>query len=741
MMIEQNTNYAYKLKYMENPTFDKVRDLAIKFVRELPKQLQDELYEALNRGIDILDSEPQMVTYLYAFGPMHQAKLNYAFKHLPEEFLEQPEINIIDYGCGQALGTMCYADYLRENGYTQKVKVITLIEPSEMCLKRAVLHALVFFPDAEIKTINKKFDNLINEDIVCDEETPTLHILSNVLDMLTFDIDKFTNLVKGYLKGYNQFACVGPYFNYLDKDNRMKDFLSLMQGRENYFKPFDKFEFDKDKTWTAQILCFSVGELREKVVSTEVTDEDLKNSVMDVFGVVYSHDGKKLLKCENKEIITYKINEDTRVICDFAFNLCESLQQVSIPKSVISIGSLAFCECKSLQQVIIPNSVTNIGDYAFTGCESLQRVSIPKSVISIGNAAFFGCSSLLEMSIPDSVLNNRFWYEPSLQRITISDSVTCIRDEAFQSFKSLKHIIIPDSVTVIGKDAFRWCESLQEITIPNSVTRIGEGAFSICRSLKQIIIPDSITVIEKGTFEHCSSLQQAVFNSVTSIEEQAFGFCSSLQLISIPDSVTNIGDSTFIECESLRQVSIPKSVISIGKSAFFGCSSLMEISIPDSVTEVAENAFVGCRSLQRVTISNSVTEIGKNAFAGCRSLQIIDIPNSVTDIGQCAFCECRSLQNVTIPDTVDVIGFKTFMNCSSLQQIIIPNSVISIEEMAFFGCCSLQIVSLPNSITKIGEDSFDDTIQQIIIPKGSLERFKGILNQKLWDKLVECETL
>ena len=34
-MKEQNTNYAYKLKYLENPTFDKVRDLAAQFVREL----------------------------------------------------------------------------------------------------------------------------------------------------------------------------------------------------------------------------------------------------------------------------------------------------------------------------------------------------------------------------------------------------------------------------------------------------------------------------------------------------------------------------------------------------------------------------------------------------------------------------------------------------------------------------------------------------------------------------------
>ena len=136
MMIEQNTNYAYKLKYMDNPTFGKVRDLSTKFYRELPQALQDELFEALNRGIDILDSEPQMTAYLFAFGKMHQAKLNYAFGKLPKEFLEQPEINIIDYGCGQALGTMCYADFLRENGYMQKAKTIALIEPSEICLKR-----------------------------------------------------------------------------------------------------------------------------------------------------------------------------------------------------------------------------------------------------------------------------------------------------------------------------------------------------------------------------------------------------------------------------------------------------------------------------------------------------------------------------------------------------------------------------------------------------------------------------
>lgn len=259
MMIEQNTNYAYKLKYMDNPTFDKVRDLSTKFYRELPQALQDELFEALNRGIDILDSEPQMTAYLFAFGKMHQAKLNYAFGKLPKEFLEQLEINIIDYGCGQALGTMCYADYLRENGYSQKAKTITLIEPSEICLKRAALHASVFFPDAEIKTINKKFDNLINKDIVCDEGTPTLHILSNVLDMLGFDLKRFAELIRLNAKGYNRFICVSPIIGDSNRDTRTIAFPTLLNADSSMPELLNKYQLMPDKAWTCLSNCFFIG--------------------------------------------------------------------------------------------------------------------------------------------------------------------------------------------------------------------------------------------------------------------------------------------------------------------------------------------------------------------------------------------------------------------------------------------------------------------------------------------------
>ena len=424
MLIEQNTNYAYKLKYMSQPSFGKVRDLSVRFYRELPQALQDELYEALNRGIDILDSEPQMTAYLFSFGKMHQAKLKYAFNHLPAEFLSQPEINIVDYGCGQALGTMCYADFLHKKGYLQKVKTVTLIEPSECCLKRAALHTSVFFPKAEIRTIHKTFDELCEGDIYCDEDAPTLHILSNVLDMLIFDLERFSNLVKQSLKGYNQFVCVGPYFFDSARDKGMDVFLERMEGNEKFSETLGQYQLDPDREWTCKVKISSRGELVPHTFSAKVTEADLNEAVRDEYGALYSKDGKRLLKFDNnRDVWFYNIKIRTEIISDYAFEYCSSLQQIIIPDSVTSIGKWAFEGCSSLQQIIISDSVASIGDYAFTGCKSLQQIIIPDSVASIGDYAFTGC-------------------------------------------KSLQQIVIPDSVTSIGNCAFEWCASLQQILIP-----------------------------------------------------------------------------------------------------------------------------------------------------------------------------------------------------------------------------------------------------------------------------------
>ena len=755
-MIEQNSNYAYKLKYMDNPTFDKVRDLSTKFYRELPQALQDELYEALNRGVDILDSEPQMTAYLFAFGKMHQAKLEYAFSKLPEDFLELPEINIVDYGCGQALGTMCYADFLRDNGCSQKVKTITLIEPSEICIKRAALHASVFFPGTDIKTVNKKFDDLTQDDIVYSEETPTLHILSNVLDMTSFDLGKFSGLIKSCLKGSNQFVCVGPYFNYTDKDGRMDEFFSRLDSKEDFRKSFDKYEFDLEKTWTAKILCFSLGK-NEGIHLTKSSEYNICDDIEDEFGVVYNKDGNSLVECKNKELVNYNIKDGVKIICVDAFSCCTKLRSITIPDSVTRIGSGAFYGCKSLKDIVIPDSVLEIGKLVFEECDSLRNAFLSKSITKIEFGTFYGCIGLESINIPGSVEeigDVAFWNCGNLKSIkvginntydsrndcnaliesennilirgcaqtVIPNSVVAIGNSAFSGCKKLKSIIIPNSVKSIGIGSFSDCKELVSIHIPNSVTEIGPHAFSGCENLQEIVIPESVKIINIYTFKGCTSLKKVVIPNCWEICDHAFEGCINLKTIDISNSLWKIGDYAFVDCKGLTNVVVPNSVTEIGQYALGGCESLTSIFIPDSVEEIGRNAFHGCKNLTNIRVGDNNKNY--NSPNGCNAI-IEDrhsypilikgcaktvIPDFVREIGKCAFEGCEGLNKIIIPDSVAYIKARAFFGCDSLQEIVISKNVIGIGQEAFYGCKKLKNIHFPKSLSIIGDKAFYDCV-------------------------------
>ena len=274
----------------------------------------------------------------------------------------------------------------------------------------------------------------------------------------------------------------------------------------------------------------NITSVMDEDLSTTPTKEELKEALVDEWGVKYSKDGRKLLGVSEKLSGAYSVKEGTRIICDRAFGNCSSLSEIVIPSSVTSIGDSAFYGCDSQSKIVIPSSVTSIGDWAFYGCSSLSEIVIPSSVTSIGKDAFFRCHSLLEIVIPSSVTsigNSAFWGCNSLSEIVIPSSVTSIGDWAFYGCSSLSEIVIPSSVTSIGYSAFEGCKSLSEIVIPSSVTGIGNSAFSDCDSLSEIVIP----------------------SSVTSIGNLAFYGCSSLSEIVIPSSVTSIGDNAFYNCK------------------------------------------------------------------------------------------------------------------------------------------------------------------------------------------------
>ena len=279
-------------------------------------------------------------------------------------------------------------------------------------------------------------------------------------------------------------------------------------------------------------------------LSTEITEDELKEAFIDERGVKYSKDGRKLLEAPKELRGGYSVKEGTRIICNKAFSTCTSLTSI-----------------------VIPNSVVSIGDGAFSRCSSLSNIVIPKSVICLNGNPFSDWEGMLECLSPT------FIYEDDVLFNKDKSKIISFRNQKIESY------IIPNSVTDIGNSAFSFCRSLTNIVIPNSVTDIGNSAFSDCSSLSNIVIPNSVTDIGNSAFSDCSSLSNIVIpDSVTAIGNFAFWGCSSLSNIVIPDSVTAIGDYAFYYC-SLSNIVIPDSVTAIGICAFpYFCDTILSKS-------------------------------------------------------------------------------------------------------------------------------------------------------------------
>ncbi len=780
--MENGTIYAYKLQHIDNPTFDNVQRLVRTFINDLPQPMVDEIYEDLNRGVDQLTTEPQMLVYLYSFGNMHQAKLNRAFEQLPDAFLQQPVIRIVDYGCGQAIGTMCYADYLAEHGLSQTIKSVTLIEPSEICLKRATLHVSQFFPDAKIHTICKTFDNLDADDLATSANIPTLHILSNVLDIQEFDLEEFADKIGYDLCGYNQFVCVGPYFWEKTKDDRMVRFAWWLNDQNPNECILNRHQLHPDKDWTYHSCVFSVVKGTYEKFETNVTDEDIANGITDKFGVVYSSDGKRLLRCLNDNITNYDIKKGTLIICDNAFNSCKPVYQ-RIKMYVYEIGDIEFNGCKKLASIIIPNSIIKIGSHAFAGCNKLSSVKFPNSVISIGDYAFAGCTELRSLFIPNSVKSIGFFafcYCIKLTSVILSKSVKELGMKLFQE----------DSRLIIRCEAKRKPKSWIWDWEPYRCSVI--WGISIVDDFIYKIVDDYGQKVSLSYYKgYCQSLKipktttiRGVEYTIVSIDDYAFYDNTDLVSVDISNSVTSIGNYAFSKCCNLESIIISNSVKKIGDDAFGYCSSLKTITIPISVAYIGNNAFGGCDKLTikcktelklpgwdgtwngydkrpvlwgyngflfRITdkykqeVSISKYQESEVEIVIPDSTYIDGVKYSVTNIDNNAFC-CKTVKSITIPDTIPCNG-SLFCHCDNLISINRKN-VVSIKNRqltivsnytsdngVLFNKDKTRLICYP--VGKKGSYNIPDTVKEI--GQGAFCLCKGLTSVNIPNSVIDID--
>ena len=741
LIIESKSNYAYVLKRKKQLSFNAIRNASNVFYNQLPIEIRNELHQQILRGTCQLDNETELNAYMHDMSLMHNAKLRDAFSHLSTHFFNEREIDIIDYGCGQAMGCISYADYLRENNHTQNVRRITLIEPSEIALARAALHSSLLFPNAEIVTINKGFDDLTASDIEVDTNIPTLHIFSNVLDMGStpnyngvFNLETFSNLVLEISKGYNEYVITEPLFSDSRRDEQVDIFISSLLGINVYYeKKCNSGEFVANKNWTCVIKCGCIGQPNVKVSCSHKVSwtwhEFRKLYGKPKLGTFVKSTGGTF----KSVVFIDESNEANKVFVRFSKLHGELSSEVIIQnKDNICIfqktnhkGEKYYeleLKCYSADEGdVMPNNeiwyTSSGGEIVMPNYSAMFGAVIVSNTYNNGKGVIKFNGKVIE-------IGERSFYEYFSHRVT--------KFTDFSNRVKLTSINIPNSVTKIGAKAFSGCLNLRDINIPNSVTKIGESAFKGCRSLTSIFIPNCVTEIGQFVFQGCFNLTE--FNSKLASEDGrclivdkkiiAFAPAGLTEYI-IPNGVVEIGEYAFEGC-SLTTIDIPISVTKIGKYAFSDCFNLRSIDIPNGVTEIEDFAFNGCFNLTSVNIPNSVIKIGEYAFSGCQNLISVSIPNSVTKIERCAFSDCSSLKSIDIPYGVFEIGDYAFsghrvlanidsangkvnvrfIGCKSLTSVSIPDSVTKIGRCAFDGCCNLRCINIPNSVKRIEKDAF-----------------------------------
>jgi len=231
LLIETDTSYSKALVSVLN-NFDDIRAISVRNASGTA---------ITNRGVKILESEEELFEYMKRFGNMHKAKLQVAYDLFPKTF--PSKVNIIDWGCGQGFASMLFIEQFG----SEIINDITLIEPSEIAIKRAALHTRKYNSAIALKTICKKLDDLEATDFTNEQADVTFHLFSNILDIDDYSQSHLIQLLESTMSGNNCFVCVSPYIDDIKAD-RVDSFARYFAKYETY-KLLSEADDQKSNRW------------------------------------------------------------------------------------------------------------------------------------------------------------------------------------------------------------------------------------------------------------------------------------------------------------------------------------------------------------------------------------------------------------------------------------------------------------------------------------------------------------
>ena len=291
---------------------------------------------------------------------------------------------------------------------------------------------------------------------------------------------------------------------------------------------------------------------------------------------------------------------------------------------------------------IIGYPVTAIASESFMGCSQLENVTIPDSVVWIGSRAFGGAEISVDFDDPQYEFNAALYdilYQENgplpegyghytafdgmfrivknnvIKNLTLGKGLQSIHADAF-SFCDIENLYIPDveswcRVTIEG-DVFYRYSALYDHP-PINPLGVAENIYANGEKLVDLVIPEGVGTVHRFAFSGCSDLKSVTFpKSVKKIEIGAFDGCTGLQRVNITDVSSWCGvqidmDATDKPYKEYIHWTTP---FYYTHDIYLNGKLLTDLIIPEGTEIIEYFSFSGCTSVKRAFIPKSVTQLG-----------------------------------------------------------------------------------------------------------------------------------
>lgn len=332
---------------------------------------------------------------------------------------------------------------------------------------------------------------------------------------------------------------------------------------------------------------------------------------------------------------SYTVKPGTIVIAEDGLTYIDTLTEVILPDSMKYIGKSAFEGCENLKRVVIPKDLERIEERAFAFCSSLGSVNIPNSVNYIGSGAFLQCGSI--------------------KKIVLPPNLNIIRAYTFTGCESLEEVNIPDGVTRIGYGAFWECTALKSVEIPDRVTSIEINAF-YGSGLESVYIPASVEEIEQYAFSDCSHLEKITVSPESKYyanDRNGVLFTKDMRtLVTVPFG------STFTE------YTVPDGVYELLSYSIVG--NIEVVNIPASV-DSCEDAFGWRQNLTAINVDPGNKQYASDECGVLYNKEMTEL---------LCYPQGNTRDRYRVPDGVTVISDQGFTYYSALRIISLPDSLM-----------------------------------------------------------------